>query len=163
MSDLLPCPFCGSGHVSGDGEGDDNWFECMACHARGPRTTFIDATDTDADRDAWNRRAPADPALLALDAVDLSRYRSVLPMAPHDQARGDAERALARFGAYVVRDWFRRTSGFQAADGHQLDAGALETGVVTHGATAGFRCSSGIADAIAALLAPDGAGEVADG
>lgn len=112
------------------------------------------------NRDDVANAAP-DPALLALDAIDLSRYRSVLPMAPHDQARGDAERALARFGAYVVRDWFRRTSGFQAADGHQLDAGALETGVVTHGATVGFRCSSGIADAIAALLAPDGAGEAA--
>ena len=111
------------------------------------------------NRDDVANAAP-DPALLALDAIDLSRYRSVLPMVSHDQARSDAERALARFGAYVARDWFRRTSGFQAADGYQLDAGALEMGVVTHGATVGYRHAPGIAAAIAALLAPDGAGEV---
>lgn len=71
-----------------------------------------------------------------------------------------AELALARFGAYVVRDWFRRTSGFQAADGFQLDDGALETGVVTRGATVGYRHTPGIRDAVDRLLAPDGAGEV---
>ena len=110
-------------------------------------------------RGQWTAaNAPADPALLAkLGAIDLSRYRSVLPMAPPDQARTDAERALARFGAYVVRDWFRRTTGFQAADGFQLDEGALETGVVMRGATVGYRHAPGIADAIAALLAPNGA------
>jgi hypothetical protein len=109
----------------------------------------------------WNAaNAAPDPALRALEQIDLSRYRSVLPMAHHDQARADAELALARFGAYVVRDWFRRTSGFQAADGYQLDAGALEVGIVTHGATVGYRHAPGIAAAIAALLAPGGAGEV---
>jgi hypothetical protein len=63
----------------------------------------------------------------------------------------------------VVRDWFRRTSGFQAADGFQLDEGALGTGVVTRGATVGYRHAPGIAEAVARLLAPDGAGEVDDG
>lgn len=85
-------------------------------------------------------------------AIDLSRYRSVLPMAPRDQSGADAEYALARFGACVVRDWFRRTSGFQAADGFQLDEGALGTGVVTRGATVGYRHAPGIADAVARLL-----------
>lgn len=75
---------------------------------------------------------------------------------------GDATRALALFGAYVVRDWFRRTSGFQAADGFQLDEGALGTGVVTRGATIGYRQAPGIADAVARLLAPDGEVEAPD-
>jgi hypothetical protein len=61
MEKLLPCPFCGASHVLGDGEADDNWFECMTCHARGPRTTTADAIG--ASRDAWNRR---DGALIAL-------------------------------------------------------------------------------------------------
>ena len=135
MDELVPCPFCGEGHVLGDGEGDDNWFECMGCHARGPRTTFIDATDTDADRDAWNRRAPADPALLA----------------------------LAKLGAKLFDRVWIKSFGFVDESGLQddLDRDAVAFGLVRYEAPGDFQMAPGIADAIAALLAPDGAGEAA--
>ena len=107
--------------------------------------------------------APDDPALLALatlrDATDeeVAELEEEVREASARVAELKAEYALARFGAYVVRDWFRRGSGFQAADGFLLDEGALGTGVVMRGVTVGYRHAPGIADAIARLLAPDGA------
>lgn len=97
MSDLLPCPFCGSGHVLGDGEADDNWFECMTCHARGPRTTTADTIG--ASQDAWNRRAAnaaPDPALLALDRE--LRIRNLIAEREFNTAA--ANREIAQFGEW---------------------------------------------------------------
>lgn len=47
MSDLVPCPFCGSSSVVHAG----TRVECMDCGARGPWTEY------EAARAAWNRRA----------------------------------------------------------------------------------------------------------
>lgn len=136
MSDLLPCPFCGGTRVLGDGEADDNWFECMGCHARGPRITVIDDTDIDAAAAAWNRRT-ADPALLA----------------------------LARFGAWICRYYWLDIDGgdggFGFPNADRLDRMAHDIGLMSREDESWP--APGIADAIARLLAPDGAGEVADG
>lgn len=96
----------------------------------------LEAERREADACYTREAANTDAALAALEVA--------LP--------DDAERALAKFGAYVVRDWFRRTSGFQAACGFRLDEGALGMGVVTRGATVGYRHAPGIADAVARLL-----------
>ena len=94
-----------------------------------------------ADRDAriatlealLAERTPADPALLA----------------------------LARFGALVVRDYFR-VEGFIRVRGPLLDSDAAFSGVTTDGEHYPV-FAPGIADAIAALLTPDGAAsEVTD-
>lgn len=106
----------------------------------------LEAERREADACYTHEAAATDAALAALEAA----LPDDAPAAPDD-----AERALARFGAYVVRDWFRRTSGFQAADGFQLDEGALGTGVVTRGATVGYRQAPGIRDAVDRLLAPE--------
>lgn len=169
MSDLLPCRFCDAvpepeirrptRHTDYNAIG----HECLGPYRATPEAAAAE----------WNAaNAATDPALLAThglrDATDeeVAELEEEVREASARVAELESEYALARFGAYVVRDWFRRASGFQAADGHQLDAAATETGVVTHGATVGFRCSPGIASAIARLLAPDGADgvrEVTDG
>lgn len=160
MDELVPCPFCGGGHVLGDGEGDDNWFECMGCHARGPRTTFIDATDTDADRDAWNRRvpAPADPALLALARLG-AWVASSHADEPGDVFAPDIEDAEDKFGVVVTH---RPPVGICALGGERGDDCSCSE---YYGRDEQCECrlfAPGITDAIAALLAPDGAGGVAD-
>lgn len=158
---LLPCPFCGSAHVLGDGEADDNWFECMDCNARGPRTTYIDAIDIDASEEAWNRRAanaPADPALLA----SVAEWRQLAETQDAIIQRGatltdPALLALAKFGALVVGDHLSPTGGFTHARYEALDRAGLVAGVIVPGGETGPVAAPGIADAIAALLAPDGA------
>ena len=158
--DLLPCRFCDAvpepeirrptRHTDYNAIG----HECL-----GPYRVTPEAAAAE-----WNAaNAPDDPALLALatlrDATDeeVAELEEEVREASARVAELKAEYALARFGAYVVRDWFRRGSGFQAADGFLLDEGALGTGVVMRGVTVGYRHAPGIADAIARLLAPDGA------
>jgi Lar family restriction alleviation protein len=69
MSELKPCPFCGSNNVSSEGAGievDDYtaWIDCEDCGAQS--NTF----ESDAQAiDAWNRRAP--------EAGQSDKYRSI--------------------------------------------------------------------------------------
>ena len=140
MSDLLPCPFCNSvdapsvhslkiGHRGGYSFG---WCapDYGGCGARsGVQSTKGAAAS------AWNRRAPADPALLA----------------------------LARLGARLCRAQLSPTGGFCHTRYEHLDRIGIEEGVLMPGHldSTGPVIKPGIADAIARLLAPDGAGEVA--
>ena len=73
--------------------------------------------------------APADPALLA----------------------------LAKLGAALVRGWFMGRSGFKSVGADSVSLVADESGVVALSLLTGYTLAPGIADAIAALLAPDGA------
>ena len=81
--------------------------------------------------------APADPALLA----------------------------LAKLAAKLFDRAWIKSVGFVNEGGIQddLDRDTVAFGLVRYEAPGDFQMAPGIADAIAALLAPDGAGEVADG
>ena len=58
MTNLKPCPFCGSSDLKFV-RAPDNWIRCANCGAQGPMATYACA--------AWNRRVP-DPALAELEA-----------------------------------------------------------------------------------------------
>lgn len=132
MSDLLPCPFCGGENVSLSESG--LWVMCDNCEGDGP-TAASGLCKT--PREGWNRRAPADPALLA----------------------------LAKLAAKLFDRAWIKSVGFVNEGGIQddLDRDTVAFGLVRYEAPGDFQMAPGIADAIAALLAPDGAGEVADG
>ena len=70
--------------------------------------------------------------------------------------------ALARLGAWVVRESFQDGGGFYVDfSGNDLDDEAARTGLMADGGNAyGIHLATGIREQIAALLAPDGVGEV---
>lgn len=115
MSDLLPCPFCG-GAAEIVGEFELDAVACQTCYAR----TDAFVGDGEHAAAAWNRRAPADPALLA----------------------------LARLGAMVISGYLRQNDTAELC----LMAGLTEETPAGHA-----HRFPGIIDAIARLLAPDGA------
>ena len=64
MSDLLPCPFCGSvdiesGNVWCDDEehNDCRANECNDCGTTGPIVLVVDKDNQHEPDDAWNRRS----------------------------------------------------------------------------------------------------------
>ena len=130
MSELLPCRFCGTvpETVLRHGVAPGGTAFRYVTHAcRGPEARLGSAA-----RDQWNAaNAPADPALLA----------------------------LARLGAAVVREMGspRYAHSFTWDESRVLDILAHDAGVRVHVNPADQVLSPGIADAIAALLAPDGA------
>ena len=125
--DLLPCPFCG-GLAEIVGEFELDAVACQTCYAR---TDAFACSHGEHAIIAWNSRAPADPALLA----------------------------LAKLGANLLdRAWVERV-GFLDNNTLQddLDRAAVAFGLVRYESPGNFQMAPGIADAIAALLAPDGA------
>ena len=137
--DLLPCPFCNSvdapsvhgleiGHRGGYSFG---WCDTNygGCGAQSGAQSTKGAAIS-----AWNRRAanaPADPALLA----------------------------LAKLGASLFRRSWNEGVGFCDSEWLQddLDGDAVSFGLADKGPNVRLEMAPGIADAIAALLAPDGA------
>ncbi len=100
--------------------------------------------------------APADPALLA----SVAEWRQLAETQDDIIQRGATPAdppllALARFGARIANDYHRGKYGFVSADGDWLDIDAASTVVKENQGAADL--APGIADAIAALLAPDGA------
>jgi hypothetical protein len=73
----------------------------------------------------------------------------------------DAERALAKLGAAVIRDHLSPTGGFTHARFEALDRAGMVAGVIVPGGETGPVLAPGIAEALDRLLAPDGA--VTDG
>lgn len=76
MSELLPCPFCGSavGEASNVGEDEDNWFVgCMEGDCGVNPCVFHPNSEAEAIA-AWNRRAPSEPATAALDFMALATF-----------------------------------------------------------------------------------------
>ena len=54
MSDLKPCPFCGSDDIELLTRGNHEWYECWPCRGNGPyKNTTNQAVE------AWNQRAEA--------------------------------------------------------------------------------------------------------
>lgn len=53
MSELKPCPFCGSNNVDLSGYLNGRYYDvaCMACEAKGPVAQLADGA-----AEAWNRR-----------------------------------------------------------------------------------------------------------
>ncbi len=102
--------------------------------------------------------APADPALLA----SVAEWRQLAETQDDIIQRGATPAdppllALAKFGALVVGDHLSPTGGFTHARYEALDRAGLVAGVIVPGGETGPVAAPGIADAIAALLAPDGA------
>ena len=63
MTDLLPCPFCGSTNLRYEFAGSQGYICCDDCGTQGPcDEQAADPTcDHDAAYAAWNRRDPATP------------------------------------------------------------------------------------------------------
>ncbi len=59
MTDLLPCPFCGSSNLRYEFCGSQGYIECNECGTQGPcdERAADPICDLDAACDAWNRRA----------------------------------------------------------------------------------------------------------
>jgi hypothetical protein len=74
-----------------------------------------------------------------------------------DSGADPALLALARFGALVVEDHLSPTGGFTHARFEALDRAGLVAGVIVPGGETGPVAAHDVRDAIAALLAPDGA------
>ena len=169
MSELAPCPFCNCMHALSVHALDGGLFvwcdtNYWGCGARGAV-----ASTSVAAAAAWNRRAPtanapADPALLAsvaewrqlAETQDAIIQRGISPADP-------ALLALARLGARLCRDQLSPTGGFCHVRFEHLDRIGIDVGVLMPGHldSTGPVTKPGIADAIARLVAPDGAGEVA--
>jgi hypothetical protein len=69
MTDLLPCPFCGSSTLRYEFCGSQGYIECNECGTQGPcdERAADPICDLDAACDAWNRRtALAEPEPLSL-------------------------------------------------------------------------------------------------
>jgi Lar family restriction alleviation protein len=63
MTDLLPCPFCGSTNLRYDFAGSQGYIECNECGTQGPcdLRAADPICDDDAACDAWNRRSTPSP------------------------------------------------------------------------------------------------------
>jgi hypothetical protein len=59
MTDLLPCPFCGSSNLRYEFCGSHGYIECNECGAQGPCDELAadPICDIQAADAAWNRRA----------------------------------------------------------------------------------------------------------
>ena len=152
--DLLPCPFCGDA-------GEDyrepsytkvsHYIYCNGCGCQGP----VNYT-TDEAAAAWNRRAanaPADPALLALATLGAWVATSHADE-PGDIFAPDIEDAEDKFGVIIPT----MTAPGQCAVAGQY-GGSCPCAEYYHNDEE-RECrlfAPGIADAIARLLAPDGA------
>ena len=64
MTDLLPCPFCGSTNLRFEFSGSQGYIECNECGTQGPcdEQAADPICDMGAAYEAWNRRVEvADP------------------------------------------------------------------------------------------------------
>jgi len=100
VSELKPCPFCGSDKVSRNGTVNESFIECENCHAFGPPDSVSDVADV-----LWDRRP---------DSAEIERMRKCVEV-----WRDDA----ARHGDGVGKDMARR---LQAV----LDGAPIEDGFV---------------------------------
>lgn len=91
MSDLIPCPFDGGQPAMRETDERDFFVECESCYVR--TDLYI---QPECAAEAWNLRAPADPALLALDRE--LRIRNLLASRAANTAA--ANREIAQFGEW---------------------------------------------------------------
>ena len=134
MDELVPCRFCRNRpnrYPLTTQEGVEEWRVLHHCQGR-LRPSEDEAVS---EWNAGNVPAAPDPALLA----------------------------LARLGARLCRDQLSPTGGFCHVRFEHLDRIGIDVGVLMPGHldSTGPVTKPGIADAIARLVAPDGAGEVA--
>jgi len=79
MSELLPCPFCGSDRVEGQVDDGLHWVRCRSCQATGPVTTKYAGEEGEKFSD-WNTRTQ--PTEQAQPVAWEYRYRLTLEGAP---------------------------------------------------------------------------------
>ena len=74
MTDLKPCPFCGSKNLS---HFNDGYFIQIFCNACGARTGLFVESDSERDKavEAWNMRAESVKEQPAADVVEVRHGR----------------------------------------------------------------------------------------
>ena len=118
MSELKPCPFCGTSNCEIVSNGHDSQFvECMFCGASGPAHENHDETT-----EAWNRRAQPAQAVPVLTDAEI-HAADPIPQNRFDQERVEFARRVeqavrAKMGAAVpmthmqiVTLWGHRSDG----------------------------------------------------
>jgi len=91
MTDLLPCPFCGSSTLRHEFCGSQGYIECNECGTQGPcdERAADPICDLDAACDAWNRRT----ALAQSEPQGPTGRLAIKPPSLKDQALAALSRA----------------------------------------------------------------------
>lgn len=94
MSELLPCPFCGSTFVAQGASRGYISVWCGGCFARGPEVVFpedcMPGPPIDKCRELWNHRAPPSPPWLPTPAAtptDSANPPPVESVGPNSEAQ----------------------------------------------------------------------------
>ena len=93
MTDLLPCPFCGSTNLRYEFAGSQGYICCDDCGTQGPcdEQAADPICDHDAAYAAWNRRPAAAPVAMIELITDMARHLAHMQELLEDYEYGDPE------------------------------------------------------------------------
>ena len=110
MTDLLPCPFCGSNEIARQSAMGEYWILCETCHATSVMSHYEQGAD-----EAWNRR-PAPPAKSEVSEAELRAFAKQVADNDRDQYHM-SEGYAACIIAGPLRDFLEKRSSPGAQSG----------------------------------------------